>query len=79
MSASQALLEREVGHLVLELLGNESVLSLLVSAAEQQAVEALQAIQTVLDDPDCSDFACVEEIVCILERAGIQTDRHDFG
>lgn len=79
MSAIQALLERELGHAALELLGEQAAAALAVPAAEERALNIVQAIQSVLDDESRSDFACVEEIVCILARAGVPTSRHDFG
>lgn len=79
MSAIQALMERELGRTALELLGEQAMAELLVPAAEQRALKMIQAIQTVLDDSARSDFECVEEIVSILERAGIPVSRHDFG
>lgn len=79
MSAIQALMERELGRTALELLGEQAMAELLVPAAEQRALKMIQAIQTVLDDSARSDFECVEEIVNILERAGIPVSWHDFG
>lgn len=79
MSAIQAMMERELGCLVLELLEKRNTADLVVPAAEQRALGIIQAIQMVLKDPVRTDFDCVEEIVSILEHAGIPTDRHDFG
>lgn len=79
MTAIQAIMERELGHAALELLGEQTAAALLVPAAEQRALELVQAIQTVLNNSDHSDFECVEEIVSILEKAGITISRHDFG
>lgn len=79
MSAIQALMEREMGRLVLELVAEQDAGPLLLRAAEQRALGIVQDIQTVLDDPLRSDFDCVEEIIDILARAGITTTRHDYG
>ncbi len=79
MSAIQAMIERELGRLVLELLKERGAADLVVLAAEQRALGVIQSIQAVLEDPDCSDFECVEEIISILEHAGIPASRHDFG
>lgn len=80
MSAIQALMERELGRLVLELVREQDTAGPpLLRAAEQRALGVIQEIQTVLDDPDRSDFDCVEEIIGILARAGVPTTRHDYG
>lgn len=79
MSAIQELLEQELGRCMLEILGEQFKAESLVSAAEQRALGVVQAIQSVLDDQTKSDFDCVEEIVCILHRAGVSTFRHDYG
>lgn len=79
MSAIQAMMERELGRLVLELLEERGTAASAYPAAEQRALETVQAIQAVLDDEGRSDFDCVEEIAGILERAGAPTSRHDFG
>lgn len=79
MSAIQALIQRELGRTVLELLGEQTLDELLIPAAEQRALGIVQDIQTVLDDSARSDFECVEELVSILEKAGISVSRHDFG
>ena len=78
MSAIQALMERELGRLVLELAGERDA-ALLLQAAEQRALDIVRDIQAVLDDPGRSDFECVEEITDILARAGIPTARNDYG
>lgn len=79
MSETQGLIERELGHLVMELLGERVTAELLAAAAEERALGVVRDIQAVLDDPGRSDFACVEEITGILARAGVATGRHDFG
>lgn len=80
MSTIQALMERELGRLVLELLEERGAVGPeLLQAAEQRALGIVRDIQAVLDDPKRSDFNCVEEITDILARAGVPTDRHDFG
>lgn len=79
MEAIQALMEHELGHTLLELLGEHSLTELVVPAAEQRALGIVRNIQAVLDDESRSDFDCIEEIVCILEKAGVSTSRHDFG
>lgn len=79
MSATQALLERELGRAVLELLEDRGAAEPAVRAAERRALDLVRDIQAVLDDPERSDFDCVEEIAGILARAGIATSRHDFG
>lgn len=79
MPAARELIERELGHRMLELLDEQSRAELLVPAAEQRALGIVRAIQSVLDDGGRTDFDCVEEIVRILERAGVSTSRHDFG
>lgn len=77
MTAIQALMERELGHLALELLEERDIAASIIPAAEKRALGLVQAIQAVLDDPALSDFQCVDEIAGLLRRAGIPTSRHD--
>lgn len=51
----------------------------LVERVRSNTEKCLMDIVTVLDRQDLSDFECVEEIVLLLEEAGISTSRHDFG
>ena len=71
--------EKELGRLILSLLKGLHGTDFLYPIVENEAVSALQHIKDILDDEGMSDFDCVEEIVRILWRAGISTDRHDFG
>lgn len=51
----------------------------LVERVRTNAEKCLMGILTVLERQDLSDFECVEEIVLLLEEAGLSTSRHDFG
>ena len=45
---------------------------------EPQSYRALQEIKAVIEDDSLSDFMCIEEIVCVLERIGSSGGcRHD--
>ncbi|MBQ9648513.1 MAG: hypothetical protein IJV43_09170 [Oscillospiraceae bacterium] len=47
-----------------------------------ESYRALQKIKAVLDDDALGDEACfkkIEEIVCIFEKMGSRSSRHDFG
>ena len=47
---------------------------------EQQCLQALQKIKAVISDNSLDDFACVENIVQILDAMGSGGGaRHDFG
>ena len=46
---------------------------------EAQCYQTLQKIQTIIQNDDLSDFACVEEIVRLFEELGSGGgSRHDF-
>ena len=71
--------EKELGRLALVILEGLHGTDVLDPIVENKAIVTLQSIREVLDDESRSDFDCVEEIVNILWRAGISTNRHDFG
>ena len=73
------LAEKELGRLALAILEGLHGTDFLNPIVGNDAVGALQLIRQVLDDERKSDFECVEDIVDILWRAGIHTNRHDFG
>ena len=46
---------------------------------EMQAYGALEKIKAIIQNDSLSDFACIEEIVCVLEAYGSSGgNRHDF-
>ena len=46
---------------------------------ETQCYFALQKIKAIIQNDDLSDFECIEEIVCLLEKLGSNGgNRHDF-
>lgn len=51
----------------------------LAARVKNDAVQCLLDISNILDREELSDFECVEEIVTRMERAGLVTNRHDFG
>lgn len=79
MSVSQELVERELGRMMVKLLDRPEIATTIHSAAEHTAVQTLQRIQDILNDPTLSDFRCVEEIVTVMEDYGLSAQRHDFG
>ena len=46
---------------------------------ELQSYHALQEIKAIIQDDSLSEFECIEEIVCVLERIGSSGgSRHDL-
>lgn len=79
MSAFRELWEKELGRVALAAIEGIHGSDFLKAVVQNDAAVLLQAIQDILDNESLSDFNCVEEIVCLFERAGISTARHDFG
>lgn len=79
MSVDRELWEKELGRIALAAMDGIHGAGVFESVIEHDAIVILQAIQDILNSEDLSDFNCVEEIVSLLERAGISTTRHDFG
>lgn len=73
------LVERELGRTALTMLESLYGKNCVIPAVESEAIRLLEAIRSVLDNENLSDFDCIEEIVKILQRDGVLTNRHDFG
>lgn len=46
---------------------------------KSKAEQALQEIKNTMENWELDDFYCIEEIIKILDKYGIDTFRHDFG
>ena len=46
---------------------------------KNKAEQALQEIKNTMENWELDDFYCIEEIIKILDKYGIDTFRHDFG
>lgn len=46
---------------------------------KSKAEQALQEIKNAMENQELNDFYCIEEIINILDKYGIDTFRHDFG
>lgn len=46
---------------------------------KSKAEQALQEIKNAMENQELSDFDCIEKIIHIFDRYGIDTFRHDFG
>lgn len=73
------LVEKELGRTALAMLESLHGKNCVIPAVETEAIRLLEAIRSVLDNENLSDFDCIEEIVDILWHAGIVSNRHDFG
>lgn len=51
----------------------------LAALVNRRALQALKQIQAAVEDGGLSDFACMEEIITVLEAYGMRISRHDFG
>ena len=71
--------EKELGRLALSVLEGLHGTDFLTPIVWNDAIGTLQEIKNTLNKGYLSDFECIEEIVDILWRAGITTNRHDFG
>ena len=73
-------------HILLELIESDNTSIKLRISDEVKKIfdnacyQALEKIRDLVIDNTLSDFACIEQIVCIFEQLGSDGgDRHDFG
>lgn len=80
-SAQDELTIYSIGSLVLSHIKEDGVLKEILSAAESNAMRALNEIQDALDDDTLDDPECfkrIEAILTVLENHGITSLRHDW-
>lgn len=70
--------EKELGRLAMVILEGVHGTDFLNPVIGNEAILTLQCIRDILEDESKSDFACIEDIVEALWRAGISTTRHNF-
>ncbi len=72
------LITHEIGWMVVQYLLPPD-LHVLEERVNSEAIQTLDAIRATLDDEDLEDFYCLDQIVEIMNNAGLITSRHDFG
>ncbi len=80
-SAVHQIYAKALGDLVLSYLSAQGAPPL-PAAVESRALDAIAAIQAVLDDKTLDDPHCFQRIEAIVEAfsaAGLSTSRHDWG
>ncbi len=73
---SRNILAKALGDYILTYLDEKIGLSDVL--IEGRCAQLVGQIINVLNDQELDDFACLEEIIRLLQAVGLETDRHDF-
>ena len=76
--SSMDMITHELGRMIVRYLYPPD-LRLLEERVNSEAIQILDAIRAALDNQDLEDFYCLDQIVEIMNDAGLTTSRHDFG
>lgn len=79
LTVSEELAAKAIGRFVMKTVNAFYGKDALEVPVKSKAEEALQEIKNAMNNQELNDFYCIDEIVEILERYGIDTYRHDFG
>ncbi len=79
MSVNKELSAKALGEFALQMITDYFTSDHFVFITDGMAVRALQEIQDAVNEETLTDFECIEEIIAIFDRYGLNNSRHDFG